>query len=65
MQVPPDRWVEAKTNQGWGIAALVVGLAVVCIVAVTIIHNRTYRSPNDVRFHGVGSGPASAAPAAH
>lgn len=64
MHVTPERWVEAKTNQGWGIAALVVGLAILCIVGATVMHKRTYKSPNDVTFHGIGGG-SGARPAAH
>lgn len=61
MLMPPDRWVEAKTNQGWGIVALVVGLAIVCIVAVTVVHNRTHKDPTDVSWHGVGGGTSKQA----
>jgi len=54
MRVPPDTWVEAKTNEGWGIAAGVVGLAVLCIVMATVVHQRTYRHPTDVTWHATG-----------
>lgn len=54
MQVP-DRWVEAKTNEGWGIAALVIGLAVACIALATVIHQRTYRHPTDPTWQAIQS----------
>jgi len=58
MSVRPhiDRYVPADTNGGWGVAALIVGLAVACIITVTYIHKQTYRHPTDVTWHGKGSG---------
>jgi len=52
--VHQDRYIEAKTNGGWGIASLVVTVAIVLIAAVTYFHKATYKSPNDVtyRVHG-------------
>jgi hypothetical protein len=47
------RYVPARTNDGWGIAALVVALAAACIVAVTVIHKRTYKHPTDPTAHTV------------
>ena len=49
-----DRYVPANTNAGWGIAALIVGLAVVCIVTATVIHKKTYKHPSDPTWHAVG-----------
>lgn len=49
-----DRYVPADTNGGWGIAAGIVALAVVLIIAVTIIHQRTYRHPTTVTWHAKG-----------
>jgi hypothetical protein len=45
-----DRYVPADTNGGWGIAAGVVMLAVLLIVAVTMIHKRTYKHPTNVTW---------------
>lgn len=61
------RYVPARTNDGWPIAALVFALAAACIVAVTVIHKKTYKHPTDptppTRLT-VEKTPA-AAPAAH
>jgi hypothetical protein len=51
-----DRYVPADTNGGWGFAAFIVLLAVICIVSATVIHKHTYRHPTDVTWHGKGSG---------
>jgi hypothetical protein len=53
-----DRYVPADTNGGWGFAAIVIGLVIVCIVTATYIHKQTYRHPTDVTWHGIGSGDA-------
>lgn len=44
-QVP--RYVPAKTNQGWPVVGLITLLTAALIVAVTVIHNRTYKHPTD------------------
>ena len=49
-----DRYIEAKTNEGWGFASLIILLAVVCIATATYVHKTTYRSPNDVTYQGHG-----------
>ena len=36
-----------NTSQGWGIASLVVGLAVACAVGAWWYHNQTYHDPRD------------------
>jgi hypothetical protein len=59
------RYVPAKTNQGWSIAALVFALAAACIVAVTIIHKRTYKHPTDPTFAPAAQKATSTSPAAH
>ena len=41
------RYVPAKTNEGWPIIGLISMLAVALIVAVTVIHNKTYRHPTN------------------
>ena len=46
-----DRHVPADTNAGWGFAAFVVLLAVICIVTATVIHKRTYKPFTDVTWH--------------
>jgi hypothetical protein len=49
-----DRYIEAKTNEGWGFASLIILLAIACIGMATYIHNTTYKSPNDVTFKARG-----------
>jgi hypothetical protein len=53
-----DRYIPARTNDGWGIAGLVVGLAIACIVVVTIIHKKTYTHPTDVTAGANATAPA-------
>jgi hypothetical protein len=55
------RYVPARTNDGWSIVGLVALLVAACIVAVTIIHKRTYKHPTDPMFQAAGSKPASGA----
>ena len=43
-----DRHVPANTNGGWGFAAFVILLAVLCIAAATVIHKRTFKPFTDV-----------------
>jgi hypothetical protein len=54
-----DRYVPADTNAGWGFAAGILALAVLCIVTATYIHKKTYKHPTDVTWHGRGSGDAA------
>lgn len=42
-----DRFVPARTNEGWPVVGLVLLLAAACIVSVTVIHKRTYKHPTD------------------
>jgi len=56
-------YTPARTNQGWGIALLVVLLAVTCWVGAWTIHRNTYREPTDP-LAPAGSGHEPAAPAA-
>ena len=56
--VRSDRRVEVKYNEGWGIAALVVGLALACIASAWWIHASTYHHPTDLRFHAMGAAVA-------
>ena len=55
--VPPHvpRYVPARTNEGWGVAGLVLLLTAICIVAVTVIHKRTYKHPTDPTHMAVGA----------
>ena len=55
MHETPNKYVPAKTNQGWGVAGLVWALAIGCIVAVASIYNATYKHPTDVRWHAAGT----------
>ncbi len=45
-------------QEGWGVAAFVVLLAVAVAAGATYVHNATYKDPTDVRFHAKGSGRA-------
>jgi hypothetical protein len=61
------RYVAARTNDGWGIAALVCLLALVCAVGAGVIHKRTYKHPTDPTAGSVNKAAAGreAAPAGH
>ena len=50
-----DRFAPADTNGGWPIASGVILLAIACIVAVTIIHKRTYLHPTNTSWHAAGT----------
>ena len=53
------RYVPAKTNEGWPIVGLVTLLTVALIIAVTVIHKRTYRHPTDPVSPGAAAGSAA------
>ena len=55
------RYVPARTNEGWGAAALTVLLALVLIAGATVIHNRTYKPPTDPTWRAAGQHPATKA----
>jgi hypothetical protein len=55
-----ERRIEANFQQGWGVALLIVALAVGAFAAAGYIKQRTYHSPNDVL---APSGATHAAPA--
>ena len=58
-----ERYVPADTNGGWGFAAFVFLLVVICIATATYYHNKTYKHPTDVTWRGVGEGvPGQPAP---
>ena len=42
-------------QEGWGVAAFVVLLAVAAAAGAAYVHNSTYKAPTDVRFHAAGS----------
>ena len=52
------RYVPARTNDGWPFVGLIWLLTAALIVAVVVIHNKTYRHPTDP------VSPASASPSA-
>ena len=52
--VHQDRYVPARTNEGWGAAALTVLLALALIAGATVIHKRTYRPPTDPAWRAAG-----------
>ena len=60
-----SRYIPAKTSEGWGIAAGVVFLAIVCAVSAAVIHRETYKHPTDVRWRAAGGQPAAEVPATH
>ena len=41
------RYVPAKTNEGWPVVGLITVITAALIVAVVVIHNKTYRPPTD------------------
>lgn len=57
-----DRYIPARTNEGWGIAAGVVALAVAFIIGVVVIHQKTYKHPTDVT---AGAGAAAQSGGGH
>ena len=60
-----DRYIPARTNEGWGAAAATILLAVALIIGATVIHNRTYKHPTDPSWRAAGSQPASSVPKGH
>ena len=57
-----DRYVPADNNGGWGIAAIIVTLALVCIATATYVHKKTYKHPTDVTWHARGAQAGETAP---
>jgi hypothetical protein len=51
-----DRYVPARTNEGWRVAAATVALALVLAIGATVIHKRTWKQPTDPTWRAVGSG---------
>lgn len=54
-----DRYVPARTNEGWRAAAATVLLALVLALSATIIHKRTWKQPTDPTYQAIQ--PRSAA----
>jgi hypothetical protein len=64
--VHTDRYVRAETNGGWGFAAMIIGLAVACIVFATYVHQKTYKHPTDPTAKSIGHrAPEGAGSLAH
>jgi hypothetical protein len=63
--VHTDRYVPARTNDGWGAAAATIALALVLIAGATVIHKRTYKPPTDPSWQAAGQQPASKVPRGH
>ena len=49
-----DRFIPFK-REGWGIALVIVVLAIASAAFATVVHKRTYKDPTDVRFQAAGS----------
>jgi hypothetical protein len=47
-------------REGWGAAAFVCLLAVLCAAGATYVHKKTYLHPTDVRNHAAGATSNSA-----
>lgn len=54
------RYVPANNNEGWGIAAIIVGIAIAVNVLATWYHFSSYRDARDPTWGGY-DGPHSAA----
>jgi len=50
-----DRYIPARTNEGWGIAGLVVLLAVLCAAGATYTYQKTHRHPTDLKMEAAGA----------
>ena len=44
------KYVPARTNDGWSVAALVVLLTATLIATATYIHKKTYKHPTDPTY---------------
>ena len=54
-----DRHVPFK-QEGWGVALFIVLLALGSVAFATVVHNRTYKHPTDVRFQAAGEATTGA-----
>lgn len=59
-----DRYIPARTNEGWGVVGLVALLTAICIAGATYLYQTTYKHPTDVRMEAAGA-QTPAAGAAH
>lgn len=50
-----DRYIPARTNEGWGIAGLVALLAILCIAGAAYAYQKTYLHPTDLRMEAAGA----------
>ena len=50
-------------QEGWGIAAFVVFLAIASAAGATYMYKTTFKHPTDVRFHAAGTNGGNPAPA--
>ena len=55
-----DRHIPFK-QEGWGIALVILLLAVASVVFATTVHKRTYKHPTDVHFQAAGSSSSGGA----
>ncbi len=51
---PPTRHIPFK-QEGWGVAAFVVLLAVAAAGGAFYMYKTTFKHPTDVRFHAAGT----------
>jgi hypothetical protein len=63
--VHEDRYIPARTNEGWGAAAATILLAVVLAIGATVIHKRTWKQPTDPTWRAAGQQPAAEVPRGH
>jgi hypothetical protein len=54
-----DRYVPARTNDGWRAAAATVLLALILAVSATIIHKRTWKQPTDAAYQAIQAQPTA------
>jgi hypothetical protein len=60
-----DRYIPARTNEGWGAAAATILLALVLVIGATVIHKRTWKQPTDPTWRAAGQQPAAEVPRGH
>jgi hypothetical protein len=63
--VHQDRYIPARTNEGWGAAAATVLLALLLAIGATVIHKRTWKQPTDPSWRAAGQQPAAEVPRGH
>jgi hypothetical protein len=49
-----DRYVPARTNDGWWAAAATVLLALILATSATVIHKRSWKQPSDPTYRAIG-----------